>query len=62
MRVRYGVIEELRLILTFCSCIQVKMEELVIVDTTATPALYIVGQLYSWSLSRLCSSLQYTDS
>ena len=32
---------------------------LVIVDSTAAPALYIVGQWYSWSL---CSSLEYTDS
>ena len=32
---------------------------LVIVDNTAAPALYIVGQLYSCSL---CSSLKYTDS
>ena len=33
--------------------------QLVIVDTTAAPALYIVGQQYSCSL---CSSLKYTDS
>ena len=33
--------------------------QLVIVDTTAAPALYIVGQWYSFSL---CSSLKYTDS
>ena len=33
--------------------------KLVIVDTTASPVLYIVGQQYScW----LCSSLKYTDS
>ena len=32
---------------------------LVIVDTTAAPVLYIVGQQYSCSL---CSSLKYTDS
>ena len=32
---------------------------LVIVNTTAAPALYIVGQLYFCSL---CSSLKYTDS
>ena len=33
--------------------------KLEIADTTAAPALYIVGQLYSCSL---CSSLKYTDS
>ena len=32
---------------------------LVIVDTTAAPVLYIVGQKYSYSL---CSSLKYTNS
>ena len=33
--------------------------KLVIVDTTAAPALYVVGQQYSCSL---CRSLKYTDS
>ena len=33
--------------------------KLVIVDTIAAPALYVVGQQYSCSL---CSSLKYTDS
>ena len=36
-----------------------RQTKLVIVDTTAAPALYIVGQQYSCSL---CSSLKYTDS
>ena len=36
-----------------------RQTKLVIVDTTAAPALYIVGQQYSYSL---CSSLKYTDS
>ena len=35
------------------------MLTLVTVDTTAAPTLYVVSQLYSWSL---CSSLKYTDS
>ena len=35
------------------------MLTLVTVDTTAVPTLYVVSQLYSWSL---CSSLKYTDS
>ena len=36
-----------------------RQTKLVIVDTTAAPALYIVGQQYSYSF---CSSLKYTDS
>ena len=36
-----------------------RQTKLVVVDTTATPALYIVDQQYSYSL---CSSLKYTDS
>ena len=36
-----------------------QMIKKVIVDTTAAPALYIVGQQYSWSLCSLCS-LKYT--
>ena len=36
-----------------------RQTKLVLVDTTAAPALYIVVQQYSYSL---CSSLKYTDS
>ena len=44
-----------------CTCMTLALSilELVIVDTTAAPALCILCQQYSCSL---CSSLKYTDS